>query len=136
GKANGYSIVTSAELREAFEKTSQQDLGWFFTKWVYGIGNPVLNVLWSRNNTKVTMRIEQIQDSAKIGYFRLPLIIEPRAPKTGKIERMGIMLDSTRITEVTFEDTFIPDTLVIDPDGAVIKKINGSVKLGIIPLPT
>ena len=132
GKANAYSTATTASLQTAFEQTTHQDLGWFFNKWVYGTGHPILNIIWSRSGTKVTLSIVQTQDPTKYGYFRLPLIVEPRAPNTGKIERVAILLDSTRITQVTFEDTFIPDTMVIDPDGIVIKKIAGPVKLGVV----
>ena len=41
-------------------------------------------------------------------------------------------MDSIRTSEITFQNSFVPDTLVIDPDGAVIKKIVGPVKLGVL----
>ncbi len=126
--------MSSAELGDGLSIVTNSDVGWFFNKWVFGIGNPIYNILWSRNGGNVTMRIEQIQDSIKVGYFRLPLIIEARAAG-GKTERHKIQLDSIRFNEIKFENSFVPDTLVIDPDGAIIKKIIGPVKLGVIAAP-
>ncbi|MEP7235093.1 MAG: M1 family aminopeptidase, partial [Ignavibacteriota bacterium] len=127
--AYAYTSITSYELEEAFSMTIQHELRWFFAKWVFGIGNPELNVLWSRNGNTANIRLEQIQDSTKIGYFRLPLIVEART-YDGKSERHEILMDSMKINQISFTNSFVPDTLVIDPDGAIIKKINGSVKLG------
>ncbi len=135
GKANAYSTATSADLQRAFEISTNRDLGWFFSKWVYGIGNPILNIIWSRNENAVKINIVQSQDSAKVGYFRLPLVIEARA-SGGKTERHEILLDSVRVNEITFQNSFVPDTLMIDPDGAVIKKIVGPIKLGVLPKQT
>ncbi len=132
GKINAYSTATSADLQRAFEMSTNRDLGWFFSKWVYGIGNPILNIIWSRNGNAVKINIVQSQDSVKVGYFKLPLVIEARA-SGGKSERHEIWLDSARITGAIFQNSFVPDTLVVDPDGAVIKKIVGPVKLGVLP---
>jgi aminopeptidase N len=131
GKINAYSIATSGDLEDAFVMTTGINLNWFFRKWVYGIGNPALSIIWSRSSDSVQVFITQTQDSVKIGYFRLPLIIEARA-NGGKSERHQIWLDSVRVNEISFQNSFVPDTLVIDPDGAVIKKIVGPVKLGVL----
>ena len=135
GKVHAYSVATSSDLEEAFTLTSDKDMGWFFNKWIYGIGNPILNIIWSRNGNTVKVNLVQSQDSAKVGYFRLPLVIEARA-SGGKSERHEILLDSIRINQLTFQNSFAPDTLVIDPDGAVIKKIVGPIKLGVLPKQT
>ncbi|MDP4220435.1 MAG: M1 family aminopeptidase [Bacteroidota bacterium] len=133
GRVNAYSNATSDDLAEAFVRTTHQDLSWFFKKWVYGTGHPIFNIIWSRNATTATMNIVQAQDPERVGYFRLPLIVESRAANGGKIERHEIQLDSVRVNEITFPCSFIPDTLVIDPDGAVIKKIVGPIKFGVLP---
>jgi len=128
------ATVTSDDLAEAFYQVTHTDVGWFFNKWVFGIGNPIFNIIWSRNGNSVKVNFVQSQDSVKIGYFRLPLVIEARAAG-GRSERHILWLDSVRVNQLTFENSFVPDTLVIDPDGAVIKKIVGPVKLGVLQQP-
>ncbi len=134
GNENAYGTATSASLMDAFEGITHQDLGWFFNKWVYSIGNPIFNVLWSRNANNITIRLEQAQDSVTVGYFRLPLIVEART-YGGKSERHEIQLDSIHVNQVTFTNSFVPDSLILDPDGALIKQIKGTVKLGVIEPP-
>jgi aminopeptidase N len=130
GNAYAYSTATSYDLRSSFKTATGMDLGWFFNKWVFGIGYPQLNIKWSANGGNVMITFQQTQDSAKAGYFRLPIIIEARAGG-GKSERHQIVLDSVQYSVASFLNSFIPDTLVIDPDGALIKKIVSQVKLGV-----
>lgn len=127
---SAYSSATSYDLAEMCSMAAHKNLWWFFKKWVFGSGHPILNIAWTKNVNSIKLNIAQIQDTVKIGYFRLPLVVEART-KDGKFERHEILVDSVRLNEVTFENSFVPDTIVIDPDGAVIKKINGSVKLGV-----
>ena len=125
-----YSTVTSDDLQIAFEETMNKDLQWFFNKWVYGSGHPAITATWSHKGSYIGVHFVQTQDSAKAGFFRLPTIIEARA-SGGKIERHEVEMDSLRESDGYFTNSFIPDTIVIDPDGALIKKINGAVKLGV-----
>jgi aminopeptidase N len=130
GNLTAYSTATTEDFESIMEDTAMQDLRMFFTEWVYGVGHPALTVLWSKKGDTVNMQFEQTQDSAKIGFFRQPLIIETRT-FSGQIERHEVLLDTLRFTEVSFVNSFAPDTLIIDPDGAVIKKFNSPVKLGV-----
>ena len=130
GNAHAYANATSFDLQNDFEKSTGGDLGWFFKKWVFGIGYPQLGVTWSRNSGAVKVTFEQKQDSIKQGFFRLPLVIEARK-NSGEKERHTVWLDSTHFSSASFDASFTPDTIVIDPDGAVIKKIIGPVKLGV-----
>ncbi|OYW04405.1 MAG: hypothetical protein B7X11_02960, partial [Acidobacteria bacterium 37-65-4] len=60
---NAYKPATTADFADAFEKTCNCDLGWFFDQWAYGIGYP--KVHWSRQWSPalktLTLTVEQTQ---------------------------------------------------------------------------
>jgi len=124
GNTTAYSTATSEDLEALFEDDTHEDLRMFFTEWVYGIGHPALNVTWSKKDNSVNILLEQTQDSVKIGYFRHPFIVETRG-SGGKSERHEVWLDTMRLSEDSFVNSFPPDTLIVDPDGAVIKSMTG-----------
>jgi aminopeptidase N len=130
GQAHAYGSATSFDLQNDFETSVGQDLNWFFKKWVFGIGYPTIKANWSRNGGNVTMYFEQTQNAQTIGYFRLPFVIEART-KTGDTARQVVWMDSTQFSQGYFTVPFTPDTVIIDPEGQVIKKITGQVRLGV-----
>lgn len=76
------------------------------------------------------MYFEQTQNAQSIGYFRLPFVIEART-KAGDMSRQVVWMDSTQFSQGFFTIPFTPDTVIIDPEGQVIKKITGQVRLGV-----
>lgn len=130
GAQHAYGNATSFDLQKDFETSTKQDLGWFFKKWVFGKGFPTIKANWSRNGGNVTMYFEQTQNAQTIGYFRLPFVIEART-KTGDTARQIAWMDSTQFSQGFFTVPFTPDTVIIDPEGQVIKRITGQVRLGV-----
>lgn len=130
GAQHAYDNASSFDLQKDFETSTGQDLGWFFKKWVFGKGFPTIKANWSRNGGSVTMYFEQTQNAQTIGYFRLPFVIEART-KTGDTARQVVWMDSTQFSQGYFTIPFTPDTVIIDPEGQVIKRITGQVQLGV-----
>lgn len=130
GAQHAYANATSFDLQKDFETSTNQDLNWFFKKWVFSIGYPTIKANWSRNGDNVTMYFEQTQSAQTIGYFRLPFVIEART-KTGDTARQVVWMDSLQFSQGYFTLPFTPDTVIIDPEGQVIKKITGQVRLGV-----
>ncbi len=128
GQAHAFGSATSFDLQNDFETSTNLDLNWFFKKWVFGIGYPTIKANWSRNGDNVTMYFEQTQNAQTIGYFRLPFVIEART-KTGDTARQVVWMDSLQYSQGYFTVPFTPDTIIIDPEGQVIKKITGQVLL-------
>lgn len=130
GQAHAYANATSFDLQREFAIIAWDSLDWFFKKWVFGIGYPTIKANWSRNGGNVTMYFEQTQNAQSIGYFRLPFVIEART-KTGDTARQVVWMDSLQYSQGYFTVPFTPDTVIIDPEGQVIKKITGQVRLGV-----
>ncbi|MEI8133566.1 MAG: M1 family metallopeptidase [bacterium] len=131
GKYTAYSNATTEDFQGIVEDTLMRDLRYFVAEWMFGIGHPAITVTWSKHDSTVRLQMLQTQDSVRIGFFRQPIIVEART-FGGKSERHEVLLDTLRISEASFQNSFIPDSIVFDPDGAIIKKLNGAVKLGAI----
>jgi aminopeptidase N len=71
-----FKSAEAQELRLAFEKTTGEDLNWFWNQWYYGAGHPKLTVDYVYNDAagKVQVIINQTQESGKV--FRLPVAID------------------------------------------------------------
>lgn len=130
GSAHAYANATSSDLESSFEHSTNLDLHYFFKEWVFGIWYPQLKVGWHPVTSGYSVTFNQTQDLSKYQLFRMPLVIEART-KTGRAERATVLMDSFVYSSATVNCSFTPDTLVIDPDGAVIKKIVGPVLLAV-----
>jgi aminopeptidase N len=126
GKTHGYSTATSADLQKSFETSTGQDLAWFFKEWVYGIWYPQIKLSWAKRQSGYQLFFNQTQDLSKYQLFRIPFVVEART-KAGQNERATVWMDSVVQSSASVNCSFVPDTIVVDPDGAVIKKIVGAV---------
>ncbi|MDB5261647.1 MAG: alanyl aminopeptidase [Adhaeribacter sp.] len=70
-----FTSVELAELRMAFEDITGEDLNWFFDQWFLSPGHPQLSVQHSYQNGKLTVAVQQLQDSAYTPIYRLPLTV-------------------------------------------------------------
>ena len=72
---HAFQAVEVHDLRLAFEKTTGEDLNWFFNQWFLASGHPILNVShrWEEESSKLTLVVEQIQDPEHaLPIYRLP----------------------------------------------------------------
>lgn len=74
-KSNAYSSVEINDLRRSFEKTTGQDLNWFFNQWYLRGGHPVLRISyrWDEDARTQYIRLEQTQDFKFAPVYRLKL---------------------------------------------------------------
>jgi len=75
---NAYQSAEIHDLRLAFEKTTGEDLNWFFNQWFLAGGHP--NLTFSQNYTdstnKLYVYVQQNQDLDEIPLYKLPIQIE------------------------------------------------------------
>lgn len=72
---NKLTAVEISKLRVAFEETTGEDLMWFFNQWFLQRGHPELKVSHSYANGQVTLRVQQVQDTAFQPIYRLPVTV-------------------------------------------------------------
>jgi aminopeptidase N len=95
-ETNKFSSAEVDQLRIAFEKTTGEDLNWFFNQWYFNHGNPVIDVnyKWNDSTKTETVTIEQRQDFEKNPLFRIPLKVD--VYHDGNVERKSIVLEHAR----------------------------------------
>lgn len=118
-----FGNVESTDLRAVMEETSGQDLGWFFSQWVYGVGYPKLDVeqAFDTNTKELKVTVSQIQkgDSLMPEAFILSMNVEFRDGETVRKEPIKI----TKKTETfVFKIDKMPSSIEIDKEEKVPAK--------------
>jgi aminopeptidase N len=120
-----YGNVESRDLQRVFEKTTGQQLDWFFDQWVYKAGYPELRVRSSYNpaSRQLTLTISQTQkaDAITPSVFRLPVEIEIVTPTGARTERIEI---NQRTQTFNFQLDGRPTAVTFDKRASVLKKLD------------
>lgn len=112
------SNANSDDVKNVFEKVSHQNLDVFFKQWVYTAGQPMLDIQWSYDKKKKSVKIVITQQQENIFVFPLELGIDKKTFKTIDIK--------DRITTVQLDYAVKP--LVIAPDPKVNLLFSATVK--------
>ena len=118
-----FSSVELADLRLCFEQVCGQDLNWFFNQWFLSPGHPELFITneYNEQSKKQIVHIEQVQDQATTGLFRLPLAIDIYS--FGKKERHSIVLNKEK-DDFIFDVSAKPNWVNVDADKILLGKKN------------
>ncbi len=115
-RAHLHGTALSADLRQAMEEVSGQELGWFFDQWLERPGYPEVEVTaaWDGTARALRIRIAQIQQWPP---FRFPLELE--------VEGEGYSLRRTvwvaeRESRLEWQLPGAPVRIVADPENAVL----------------
>ncbi len=121
--AHEFGNATSADLRDALERSSGRPLHWFFDQWLRRPGYPELTVSWSYDASAYAVRVT-VSQGDRFGYFRMPLTLELRDAQ-GQTQVATIDLDATAETRTTIPLRLrsAPTALVADPDVSLLARI-------------
>jgi aminopeptidase N len=110
------------QLRLAFEEITGEDLNWFFNQWYLNSGHPILDVIYTYNNTEtaVNIRIKQTQDTTQTGVYKLPIAIDVYS--NGKATRHKVWVDKAD-WQVTLNSNSKIDLTNVDGDKILLAKI-------------
>jgi aminopeptidase N len=108
--AGGDGTANTASLRAAMEQAAGQDLGWFFSQWVYATEPEDLVAGHWQEPGAVVVEIEQRQAEP----WTVPLTVVVRTPKE---EVRRTVRASGKRTQVRFETAEAPLSVRIDGDG-------------------
>jgi aminopeptidase N len=117
-----FGNIESSDLRAVMEEASGQNLAWFFSQWVYGVGYPKLNIEQSYDtNTqelKVTVAQTQKGDLTPEAFI-LPVNIEFRSG--GDIRREPVRI-TKRLETFVFKADKMPSSVEIDKEEKIPAK--------------
>jgi aminopeptidase N len=124
----GHGNVETANLIQALNETTGQNLQPFFDQWVFKPGHPVLNHRWTwdANARQVVLHLMQTQDT-RDGTPLYSLDLPVAFLINGKVQRQTVALRQKEQTFTLPADSR-PDALLLDPDHDFIVKITGEDK--------
>lgn len=73
---NKYQSVEIHDLRLAFEKTTGQDLNWFFNQWFLTAGHPIIDVNYTYTDSSVIVNLKQTPSKEDYLVYTLPMAID------------------------------------------------------------
>ena len=112
---HSYGAAEVHDLRLAFEKTTGQDLNWFFNQWFLTGGHPALTITYRWDDSLKTQYviIEQTQSLEKNPLYRLPLTVD--IYEDGKSRREKIVVDKQK-QEFNFNCLKKPELVNVDAE--------------------
>jgi hypothetical protein len=113
----GKSAITT-ELKAIVDSVSGTDMSWFFNQWIFGPGWPKYASRHSWTQDTLTLTIYQMQ-SALWPTYKMPI----RFWIYGQQTIYAIAMDTARIQSFKVPLSSAPDSVVLDPDGWILKQI-------------
>lgn len=110
---NEFSSVEIHQLRLAFEKTTGEDLNWFFNQWFMGKGHPKLEISYAYDSAAAMqfVHVTQNQDVTEWQLFKFPVDIDIYSD--GIKNTYSVMVDSVSQT-FSFPFSTKPDLVNFD----------------------
>lgn len=93
--AHRFGNVTTADLRQALEAASGQDLAPFFAQWVDRAGNPVVDLYWKWSPNRVDLRFCQ---AGRPFTLRLTPVVHWQGQNQSLRSPQPILLDGPEVT--------------------------------------
>ncbi|UKJ07555.1 M1 family metallopeptidase [Solitalea lacus] len=110
-----YSTAEVHDLRIAFEKTTGEDLNWFFNQWFLASGHPEVSVASGYNDAEkqVEINVAQLQNFEKSPLYKLPIDVDFYFED--KVERKRIIINQAS-QKFTFKFDKKPDVVNFDAE--------------------
>ena len=118
---HAYNSVEVADLRQAMEATTGEDLNWFFNQWYLSSGHPQLKIEQSYTAGTVSLRVDQVQDSTTTPIFRLPTYVDVWV--NGKKDRYSVDIDQASQV-LQFPASQQPDLVVFDGEAELLAQVD------------
>jgi len=118
-----HKAATTEDFVKVVGDVSGQDFRWFFDQWVYRKGWPVYaynhRIEPIQGGFRLTITLQQQQGE---DVFQMPVQILARA--VGGPETRIVVNNTQRTQTVQYDLSFRPDSIIIDPDGWILKQFS------------
>lgn len=114
----GTSAITT-EFESVVDSVAGQDMSWFFNEWIFGSGWPKYASRYSWSQDTLSLTIYQ-QQSASWPTYKMPMQVRAYY---GTSDTTFAVWDSTRTQPFELHLPSSPDSVVLDPDGWILKQI-------------
>jgi len=118
---NADQLVTTEDLRQAFEEVTGHHLRWFFEQWVHRPGTPALEARSTWKDGTLTVTLQQTQDtSGDVPVFTLPIDLDIAAADGVIRERIWMTEASHTFSRALPEP---PAYVAVDPEGGLLAEL-------------
>ncbi|MCX7650054.1 MAG: M1 family metallopeptidase [Flavobacteriales bacterium] len=123
-QTHAYGNVTSDDLLKAFHDELGLGLEWFWDQWIYGGGEPKLEVSETTETGWHIVQIQQVQDGAGVARpFRLPLQMDMYY-ENGQKQRLTHWMDSIKTEiRVPLRSGARVVCVVVDPGNTLLRDL-------------
>jgi aminopeptidase N len=122
-----YGTASTSDLRDAFERTTGRDLGWFFSEWVYGEKSPVYTCQYYPTQrgpgVVTTLNLSQTTGTTNPAYFTMPIDIRFASSDW---DTTVTVFNNAQYQTFEIPMTHWPDTVQLDPNNWIL--MNETVK--------
>ena len=112
--AHRHSTATTDDLRQALERESGQELGWFFHQWLERPGFPEITTSWEYVPSTKRVRV-RVRQGERFGAYRFPLVVEVRTKSGVKTEKVEITAQRDTTVDLAGSFTERPTAVRFDP---------------------
>jgi aminopeptidase N len=111
-----FSNASTEDFRAVCEQIYGQDLGWFFSQWIYEAGYPIYQFGWGYSEqNKLRVVVRQVQEESPI--FKMPVELEFVLP-SGSMRRIVWVEDELNVFQFDIQE--IPSQVLFDPDSWIL----------------
>jgi aminopeptidase N len=106
-----FGVAETNDLKVAIEETTGRNLHWFFDHWLYGSGQPELEVgyEWQRDQKMLRLSVKQVQEHEdQTPIFRFPVEIEIVTAETDEIIETERRAAYRVVVEKAEQDFYFP----------------------------
>jgi len=130
-----FKTAETDNIRQIFEQVSGISLQKFFDQWIYQAGHPELNAIFSVNNSRINLKIQQTQDYEF--EFSLEILVVYQTDNGIEEKIKDTILISSKETEKTYDipNGSLVKRLVIDPYYKILSKLNLTIQDSNNPIP-
>lgn len=119
-----YQSAEAHDLRLAFEKTTGEDLNWFFNQWYFSQGHPEFELDYNYIDSAQTLEltVKQTQDPKyHVPVYKIPVDVNIYISEDSML-RQSIIVDEREQT-FQFEFAVEPKLVVFDPDKVLLARV-------------
>ena len=119
-----HSTAVTDDFRAEVERTSGQDLAWFFDQWLRRPGYAEVDATWSYDGEAREV-VVSVTQGARFGAFQIPLTIAV-GDSSSPMQRTTVRLAATAASPQTIRipSANVPASVIVDPDVEVLATIN------------
>jgi aminopeptidase N len=113
-----FGNAVTNDFENVVNQVTRLDMSWFFNEWIFQAGYPVYSYTYKKEGSSLVFYLKQTQMNGPIFKMPIEFTIYFQGQKT-----VGSFVDSTAAQTFTMHFLSQPDSVVFDPNNAIMKQM-------------